>query len=102
MQALNFTDPAKIIKAARSKTSCSQREFAKKIGSKQTLICKYENGKVNPPASLVIHCMNLLISDSGNSTSESDLVDLVRRKLAGTEMADLRHAVAEIIKRIPE
>ncbi|MEB1955757.1 helix-turn-helix domain-containing protein [Xanthomonas campestris] len=50
---------AELVKAARAKTGLSQRAFGARVGKSQGLISKYESGQVAPPASVVIHCMNI-------------------------------------------
>ncbi|WP_137947153.1 helix-turn-helix domain-containing protein [Variovorax paradoxus] len=94
-------DPAAIILRARKIVGETQREFAARLGSAQSLVCKYERGEVSPPADLLIQCMNLIrvgIPD----ISEEDLATLVRTRLRGARMAPARLAVANLIQCIPE
>jgi transcriptional regulator with XRE-family HTH domain len=60
MQSHIQTTPASIVRSARRHLGLSQAEFAEKVGRTQTVISKYEAGLVNPPALVVIHCMNVL------------------------------------------
>lgn len=51
---------AELVMAARAETGLSQRDFGARVGKSQGLISKYESGQVAPPASVMIHCMNIL------------------------------------------
>lgn len=96
MQTESVIDPANIVRAARSTLNFSQRKFAERVGSRQSLICKYESGIINPPAPLLIQCMNLA-GMTPKSVSEEELLDLVRERLAGPTMSTARQAIAQLI-----
>lgn len=51
---------SQLIRDARSKTGLTQGEFAKLMGSKQSLISRYESTHTPPPADLLMHCMHIL------------------------------------------
>lgn len=55
-------DTARLVKAARRATGKTQAEFGRSVGKSQALVSKYENGVVQPPASVIMHCMNKLQS----------------------------------------
>lgn len=89
-----------IVLWARQATGESQRKFADRLGSSQSLICKYERGEVSPPAALLIQCMNL-IGVSAPGISAEDLATLVKTRLKGEAMASARQAVANLIQCMP-
>lgn len=100
MQAVRATQPSAIVYQARASLNETQREFAARVNSTQSLICKYELGAVAPPASLLIQCLNLLGMPTGE-VSEEDLVRLVTERLSGGHMALARQAVAQLIHCLP-
>ena len=93
--------PEQLISQARAATGETQRVFAARLGSSQSLVCKYESGQVTPPPSLLIHCMNLL-GFGGRSISQQELMDLVRDRMGGDGMAVAREALAQVIRCLPE
>lgn len=95
-----FSDAASIVRQARLHTGESQRGFARRMGSAQSLICKYERGEVSPPAKMLIQCMNLLEAKP-RVVSTDDLSKLVKTRLSGAGMAPARQAVARLIHCFP-
>ena len=102
MQGKATVRPGDIIRTARAKLGQSQRRFAHEVGSRQSLICKYEQGAIDPPSPLVIQCMHLLALDVPALVSEDDLEALVRLKLRGEDMGAARLAIAQLIRCLPE
>lgn len=88
---------AALVRSARLAAGESQRAFAKRMGSRQSLICKYERGEVSPPAPLLIQCMNLTGTPTSDVTPEQ-LARLVHLRLTGDKMAAARQAVADLIR----
>ena len=91
---------SEIVLLARQSIGENQRKFASRLGSSQSLICKYERGEVSPPAVLLIQCMNL-IGMSVSEISADDLATLVKTRLEGAQMAAARQAVAHLIQCMP-
>lgn len=97
MQAGIPQEPADIVLSARLSLGESQRKFAQRLKTRQSLICKYETRQVSPPADLVIHCLNLLDAPPGGISTD-DLIALVRQRLDGEGMQQARSAVAQVIQ----
>ncbi|PVZ86478.1 transcriptional regulator [Serratia sp. S1B] len=83
----------------------NQKDFAKRVGSKQSLISKYENGFVSPPSELLIQCMNIYMQENNIQNEYIDeeittntLVKLVQSLLCGKEQEYKRQLVAKLIK----
>lgn len=83
----------------------NQKDFAKRVGSKQSLISKYENGFVSPPSELLIQCMNIYIQENNirneyidEEITTNTLVQLVQSLLCGKEQEYKRQLVAKLIK----
>ena len=100
MQAELQQAPSSIVLRARALVGEDQRTFAKRVGSAQPLICKYETGQVSPPASVLIHCMNLLGGFPATISTE-ELAALVKTRLDGSHMQNARLAVARLIECLP-
>lgn len=97
MLAREFASPGALVRTARLSQGVTQGEFAQTVGSRQSLISKYENDQVDPPATLVIHCVNILYSAKSRSVTEDSLVQLIRERLSGTEHAEARAAIASLV-----
>lgn len=85
----------------------NQKDFARRVGSRQSLISKYENGFVSPPSDLLIQCMNIymrkkVIQEEGlnKEVSTNILVGLVESLLGGDDQEQQRRIVANLIKII--
>lgn len=100
MQQVKPMEAANIVLEARTCMGESQRTFAARLGTAQSLVCKYERGDVSPPAAILIQCMNLLQMRPG-SVSPDELVALVKTRLSGDQMAAARQAVAKLIQCLP-
>lgn len=100
MQQVKPMEAASIVLDARTRLGESQRAFAARLGTAQSLVCKYERGDVSPPASVLIQCMNLLQMRPADVSSD-ELVALVKTRLSGDQMAAARQAVAKLIQCLP-
>lgn len=100
MQQVGSTDAHAIVRNARAVVGESQRDFARRLSTSQSLICKYERAEVSPPAHILIQCMNLLRIGTKEVTAE-DLIALVKARLGGAGMSAARRAVAEVIHCLP-
>lgn len=97
-----------IIKFVRKKYyKENQKDFAKRFGSRQSLISKYENGFVSPPSELLIQCMNIYMQKNTSNeanifreVSTETLVNLVQSLLGGKEQEQNRQIVAKLIKSL--
>ena len=85
----------------------NQKDFARRVGSRQSLISKYENGFVSPPSELLIQCMNIymrkkVIQEEGlnKEVSTNILVGLVESLLGGDDQEKQRRIIANLIKII--
>lgn len=68
-----------IVKRARKKSGLTQIKFAHLLGKAQSEVSKYEGGAVDPPGSIIIHCMNILNDDRNEVAAPS--VDSIIQKL---------------------
>lgn len=98
MQASFTLAPAEVVKRARACVNETQRAFAERLNSRQSLISKYERGLVSPPSDILIHCMNLGGVPVIPFVSELELQKLIGEKLAGDEKATARHVVAQLVQ----
>lgn len=98
--ASEFVSPSDLVRAARKSDGWTQSEFASFLGSRQSLISKYERGLVNPPAALVMQCMNILNRSDGQFMTQESLVQLIRERLSGAEHAAARAAIASLVSEI--
>ena len=85
----------------------NQKDFAIRVGSRQSLISKYENGVVSPPSELLIQCMNIYMRKKAiqeesltKEVSTNILVGLVESLLGGDDQEQQRRIVANLIKII--
>ena len=98
--ASEIASPGSLIRAARLFCAKTQEEFAASVKSRQSLISKYERDLVDPPGSLVIHCMHLLRSNYEHTVTEESLIRLIRERLSGDEHAAARAAIASLVSGI--
>ncbi|RII26347.1 MAG: hypothetical protein CXR31_11695 [Geobacter sp.] len=63
-----------IVKKARVTCNLTQKEFAKILGRAQSEVSKYERNLVDPPGSLIIHCMNIIDGRVGLLTPSVDKI----------------------------
>lgn len=85
-----------IIRAARG--ARTQEAYAAELGIRQDLLCKYEKGRVNPPASIVERCMRDVHTLSQRHTPSADMIaKRVRTDLAAPELEPIRAAIANLL-----
>lgn len=80
-----------IVRQARMVSGLTQNQFAKSIHRTQGEVSKYENGMVDPPGSIIMHCMNIIQAEGASFQAPS--VDTIIGKLRGAFDAP-KHAVA--------
>lgn len=89
-----------MVKSARRISGDTQTQFAQRMGTTQSLISRYEAGIVEPPAKLLMQCVNILdASFSANVTLDALLI-LVRDRLRGPHMMGTRTALAHLIQSL--
>lgn len=90
---------AKLIRTARN--GQSQKDFAQKLGVKQSSISRYESGKVNPSVNVIEHCMRLVHSEGAEliPTAE-ELAVKVKTGLAEVEQGRVRLALERLIEAL--
>ena len=94
---MSITTVAKLIRTARNEHS--QKEFAKKLGVKQSSISRYESGKVNPSVQVIEHCMRLVHSEGTELIPTADeLAVKVKTGLAEADQGKLRLALGRLIE----
>jgi len=82
MQAVKHPVTADLVGRARRKLGLKQGQFAAKLGKSQGVVSRYENGEVEPPGEVMMHCMHILAAPSGSAddvpTSPQALDQLVQ------------------------
>ncbi|WP_082266575.1 helix-turn-helix domain-containing protein [Burkholderia pseudomallei] len=102
MQANARITPSQVVRDARQRKGLTQYEFAKELKSTQSLISKYEAGKIDPPSDLIIQCMNIICNPIVLNVSEAALVKLIRANLHGPQNAAARSTIAAIVERLSQ
>lgn len=89
--------PRHIILQARKKLQLNQCSFAYKIGKTQSVLSRYESGKINPPWDIIIRCTNILNGDS--TTDDDDIEQIISkiRTLDGNQHIKLRQALNTLL-----
>jgi len=88
---------AKLIRTARNRLS--QKEFAQKLGVKQSSVSRYESGKVNPSVNVIEHSMRLVHSENAEFLPTADeLAVKVKTGLAKKDQGRLRLALIRLIE----
>ena len=89
--------PSQIIREARKKIDKNQEDFAKYIGKTQSVLSRYETGQVKPSADIIMHCMNILNSDS--STDDIEQIIAKIRTLDGEQHLQIRRALSLLLDK---
>jgi transcriptional regulator with XRE-family HTH domain len=85
-----------LIRLARGQRT--QAQFARILGVKQDVLCKYEKGRTNPPVSVIEHCMReVQKADNKGPPSANALAERVRTELAAANYGALRAAIASFL-----
>lgn len=94
--------PAMIVRQARRKSGMTQNQFAHILNKDQSLISKYEQGKVTPPGETIMHCMHIIDSrqDEISDASIDDLIREIRLRLSSPSKASVRRLFMDLIQTI--
>lgn len=95
-----FGSAAQIVASARKKLKLKQDAFGQLIGRGQSLVSKYETGKVDPPAFVVMHCMNILSAGQAleGDVSSIEVARLVESRLEGPQFSKIRAAIVSLVE----
>jgi transcriptional regulator with XRE-family HTH domain len=97
-------DLANLVRTARKNKGLTQSEFAEELGRAQSLVSKYERGDVEPPGSVVMHCMNIvrpIQPPLSLTATATDVARLVDSRLSSSEYEGLRSALIRLIESVP-
>lgn len=94
-----WVDTASLVRSARASSGLTQAEFGRLLKRPQSVISKYERGLVDPPGTVIIHCMNLL-GPSPKDLSAHEVARIVEAKLAGPEFAAIRHVIVDLVNGV--
>jgi transcriptional regulator with XRE-family HTH domain len=96
-----------VVKRARIKLQMTQPEFSKILGKDQSIISRYEKGAVEPPSEVIMHCMHIISGKAVDfneiaptAPSVEDLIHLIKNKLRGEKMADVRKAIVTLLEKV--
>ncbi|ABR91872.1 Hypothetical protein mma_3029 [Janthinobacterium sp. Marseille] len=93
-------EPKDVVRSAWLHSGDSQANFAKSLTKSQSMLSKYIAGKVPPPASVLIHCMNICGLIEPKSVSAADLASRICKELQGLEHTGTRNAINQLIDSI--
>jgi len=98
-------DLAGLVRQARTIKGLTQSEFAAELGRAQSLVSKYERGNVEPPGSVVMHCVNIVrpphMTQSAPIATATELAGVVESRLSSSEYDELRSALVMLIESVP-
>lgn len=77
----------------------NQKDFAEKLGIKQSSLSRYERGKTNPPVKVIEGCMRLVHTDAPPPTAD-ELANRVRSALADPGMGQVRSAISRLVDAV--
>lgn len=100
----DLEDLADLVRTARKTKGMTQTNFAKELGRGQSLVSKYERGEIEPPGSVVIHCMNIVRPVRHPpllAVTAIDVARLVESRLSSSEYEELRFALIQLIESMP-
>lgn len=92
-----LSEPSKIVRTARKLMKLNQEDFADRIGKTQSVLSRYESGKVKPPSEIIMHCMHILNQDSFSADIEQIISKV--RFLDGEQHAKIREAISLILDK---
>lgn len=85
-----------IIRAARG--TRTQEAYAADLGIRQDLLCKYEKGRVNPPATIIERCMLDVHRLSDIQAPDADMIaQRILVGMAGPEFEPARAILANLL-----
>ncbi|GHT97587.1 hypothetical protein FACS1894154_01280 [Betaproteobacteria bacterium] len=94
-----FDSVEKLIRAARN--GRSQKEFAALLGVDQSMVSKYERGKINPPISFINGCMRLVHTAEGEvAPTAEQLAERVRVTLSDPNLGQVRSAMSRLVDAV--
>lgn len=98
---MKFENPSIVVRKAREKLLLNQKEFAKHIGKTQSVLSRYESERVEPPAQVLMQCVNILLSDpTPNSTDSVDEIITKIKTLDGEQFSRVRKALNILLEEI--
>lgn len=97
-QTKKSPSPADIVRDARRQYGLTQTAFAENMGVTQGEISRYESGKVDPPSSILIHCLEVTGRIATNSDiSAKQLADRIRRELGASTAQGVRSTIWQML-----
>ena len=91
------SDLSSLVRRARKKLKLNQVDFSKKINKTQSVLSRYESGKVMPSHQIIMHCMHIL-SDAAPSADIEEIVSKVRA-LDGEQHLKIREALNTLLDK---
>ena len=90
-----------LIQTARARSGLKQQQFAKLVGTTQSLVSKYEKGTVHPPRRIIESCMNMVnVSEQADDLSAKALARRIRLELSSSKFADFRRTLMYMLDSI--
>lgn len=86
MQQPSLPSTADVVSRARRILGLNQASFGKMVGKSQGVISRYENGEVEPPGHITMHCVHILRSGDRAEAPPGSLDELVAALEATLEM----------------
>ena len=83
----------------KARNGQNQKDFAEKLGIKQSSLSRYERGKTNPPVKVIEDCMRLVHTDAPPPTAD-ELANRVRSALADPGMGQVRSAISRLVDAV--
>jgi len=90
-------DSSRLVRRARNKLQLNQVDFAEEINKTQSVLSRYECGKVIPPLKIIMHCMHIL-NEVPSSTDIEQIVTKVRA-LEGEQYVKIREALNTLLDK---
>ena len=102
MDFLNKT-AAQIVFHARN--GMKQKDFAQIIEKSQAMVSKYEKGTADPPSSVIIHCMNIILERENQRKTQpvvslEELIERVQTILGPENQAKARKIIMSFLDSI--
>jgi len=90
-------DSSKLVRDARRKLELNQVDFASKINKTQSVLSRYECGKVIPPSKVIMHCVHILNDESSSADIEQIITKV--RALDGEQHMKVREALNTLLDK---
>ncbi len=91
------SDSSGLVRRARGKLKLNQVDFAKEISKTQSVLSRYECGKVAPPQKVIMHCVHIL--DDGSSSADIEQIISKVRALDGEQHIKVREALNTLLDK---